>query len=167
MASYNYYTSLMNQVLSRRQTARLLGLKMSELNTLREVGNGFKFMESDEYIGYVGSTVYMWALVNVHAPRVWFDRFYQNTISDAPRTRIIFDPETSMYYLTNYEEARLLLSMIYASTNRAGTGLYDLYKIDHPAEKRAPETIGLRRTQANPPKRNVLQVENAETRAAI
>src|SRR5271170_2544768 len=144
------------RMLSKGQAGRLLGLTIREMNVLRETGSGPAFVGTGEYVVYPSHTVRAWAMNNVHAPTLWFDRFFYEDVNDANRTRIMLDSKTSKYYLSEYEEAWLLFKMGYESNSRVGEGSYRLYMKNHPVKQREVLPFVLQRRQAIAPTRNLL-----------
>ena len=100
---------------------------------------------------------------NVHAPNLWFDRLFREDVSSVSRICITLDSGTGKYYLSEYEEARLLFRMIYEGNYRIGEGTYHLYTKSHPVKQRAVFRYVLQRRQAIPPTRNVVLGKKGST----
>lgn len=111
-------------------TAKLLGFYRSQMMTLEESGRGPRYQGAGGYVTYREDDVKDWAIKNVHAPAVWFNRF------DDPNPRMV--RRTQLYYngryytLGHHEEAMLLLDMLYCPYFNAGNG-GQLYRSDSPA----------------------------------
>jgi hypothetical protein len=86
------------RVLNKGQAGRLLGLTINEMNVLRETGRGPALIGAGEYIVYPSRTVRAWAMYNVHAPTLWFDRFLCDDINDVTRTSITLYSGIGQYY---------------------------------------------------------------------
>jgi hypothetical protein len=138
------------RVLSKGQAGRLLGLTIDEMNSLREMGNGPALIGAGEYVGYPAYAVRAWAMYNVHAPTLWFDRFLSDDVKEVTRTRIEFNSTTGKYYLSAYEEAWLLFSMAHDDDYNVGEGLYRLYMNEHPEEQHEVAPSALHKSQTIP-----------------
>jgi hypothetical protein len=144
------------RVLSKGQAGRLLGLTINEMNVLRETGSGPAVIGTGEYVVYPAHAVRAWAMYNVHAPTLWFDRFLCDDVKEVTRTRIDLNLVTGKYYLSEYEEAWLLFSMAHNEEYNMGEGLYRLYMNDHPEERQEVVPGVLHKRPTIPPLQSVV-----------